>query len=1387
MWAPQGVSYFVQDARTSIHYEVQWDFSRKWAKVSTHGIFGCARVINRSTGDGGFPIDAVVHAHICAHQPCTARPLGSEAIATHGEVIHLQHSDWRPVPPAPLPPLPPPPLPPPSASPTPNPAAAPTPVHGGLPPSPLPPPPLEPPSPASSYSDCDSLGTDPPSSSEAEVEVLPPPEPLAPAEHLPQPPAPPVVPTEPPRRVDLRTPDVAPPLNLEAPVTAVAEETHSGAPSVHMSEVRILQSVTVLAAHMRSPQTRVGYSGFVCFAICYKCRPCIWEGSRKIDVVSRFAPSVLEVCNHDCAVDAVRCCIVHADTGHVDIMPVSEHHPVKECWHYMGAVSDPVACPQTADAQANAHNYYEALQVQVVPTICDGDSALDVMNMMLGKPQSYENRCLLRDAIADWILQVGQKEWFWDILMATGEIAQADVQTMREAQAAATTPVEGPLMIDVNRSAAEALALDTVAERTSPITPAHLKALSWATGLPETESLVDLANSLPEVVLNKQLALHQAEQAGAPAPPAAPGPMLVHKHLVKSRMQVAEAFEQFLVGMGWTPGQRVPRNACGTFRAEYLKGQIPSSRNLRTWHKKWRSTGGKPIKSHGRPLKLDGTAKTKWQRRMKTRGQQGRPHKCPWLRDGLFEWYSSIRYSIDWKAVRARLHTPGISSSGTGKSLARFTRQLIRQKAQQLLNDYCAACLLYGVRVSAPNLSSNWFSSWEAEYGLSMRNANRKYKVPKWVMGERLEIAWKNIARIRALCLACHGYDPQMENWDQSPFHNNETGSADVKTLAVSGSVVPLVEGHADTRKRWTANLTTFSDTARIKQDGPPYCEFVFKGGEKLELRLREYIRERGYGPWISVATTDSGSYKMPDVIRFLKTHLPDNFSPQSRQWRIIIADAFSAHLSPQVFNLCWNRGYVLITLGGGITPVVQTCDTDLNQHVKREYMALETGELLQQMRDGITVPSNPPERCIDLMAAVLTKTSVHLNAAEGYLKVGFTVPLDGSGDQDVVREAGNFWRERDMRAKINATVRQVRDDHAAGRLHWSYTCVKSLILECPKHKQYDDVLRRIEDEDAGISHDERPYLEDHEAEHSDADDDGGWDAEDNATAVAGQGDAYPGNTWEASAHDNADVGDMDDAAVPDQRDKQRCELSVISQLADTRISLREGLADHVAHCTNKITVYETAMESFQEAGAIKLAGHCQNAIDAEKRRLRHLTKEDPEVARHLIRMQDAEAARQLERRRALQELNQQQQTRKRLLAETRQEEKKVLEARKKLRALEDNAVIKKAISTYTPEVLGYNVPNPKSKGYRDKRHIVLDKLSMLGQGLSPAQRADFAWFKEAWDAAMLDTHGPEWGQLFAMHVQNILDEITAGRTNAFSVMMHTETVRVLQSPALRL
>ena len=139
----------------------------------------------------------------------------------------------------------------------------------------------------------------------------------------------------------------------------------------------------------------------------------------------------------------------------------------------------------------------------------------------------------------------------------------------------------------------------------------------------------------------------------------------------------------------------------------------------------------------------------------------------------------------------------------------------------------------------------------------------------------RLEAFWITVFRIRALCVAIHGYDPDMENFDQTPYHANESGSQNSTTLAVKGETVPLIEGRGDTRARWSANLTPFSDAERIRRGELPYCEFMFKHDVKadqssLELRLREHIRGRGYGPWVSVATSSSGSYKEDDILNFL-------------------------------------------------------------------------------------------------------------------------------------------------------------------------------------------------------------------------------------------------------------------------------------------------------------------------------------------------------------------------------------------------------------------------------------------------------------------------------------------------------------------------------------
>ena len=118
-------------------------------------------------------------------------------------------------------------------------------------------------------------------------------------------------------------------------------------------------------------------------------------------------------------------------------------------------------------------------------------------------------------------------------------------------------------------------------------------------------------------------------------------------------------------------------------------------------------------------------------------------------------------------------------------------------------------------------------------------------------------------------------------------------------------------------------------------------CMFrVEGGGERVKPQLEEHLRQRGYGKWVSASCSPSGSYKLQDILSFLERHLP--YQTEDREWRIIMADDHAPHVSPSVAKLCWSRGYVFVPHGGGVTPVVQVLDTELNQFAKRKYMAIE-------------------------------------------------------------------------------------------------------------------------------------------------------------------------------------------------------------------------------------------------------------------------------------------------------------------------------------------------------------------------------------------------------------------------------------------------------------
>ena len=152
-----------------------------------------------------------------------------------------------------------------------------------------------------------------------------------------------------------------------------------------------------------------------------------------------------------------------------------------------------------------------------------------------------------------------------------------------------------------------------------------------------------------------------------------------------------------------------------------------------------------------------------------------------------------------------------------------------------------------------------WSLRWRVEYQVSLRLPNRRWKVKRCVLLERLVITWLNVIRLRRLCILVFGYDPAIEGFDQKPMNLNESGSHQRKTFAWKGSGnVPLKEAQSQTRERWTLTAHVCSDL-RLWPERPP-LEALFKGGRVVGLcvkaALQQLREEEDFGPltWFSVA-----------------------------------------------------------------------------------------------------------------------------------------------------------------------------------------------------------------------------------------------------------------------------------------------------------------------------------------------------------------------------------------------------------------------------------------------------------------------------------------------------------------------------------------------------
>ena len=178
-------------------------------------------------------------------------------------------------------------------------------------------------------------------------------------------------------------------------------------------------------------------------------------------------------------------------------------------------------------------------------------------------------------------------------------------------------------------------------------------------------------------------------------------------------------------------------------------------------------------------------------------------------------WYSIVRHSVDVKIM------------------CRFPKKVLLVKASMLQQDYYTACLKQKVEPEHVQVDGRWLNELLDEYRLSSRVPNRKFKVPRWVLAERLKMFWNASAKLRKLVILTFGYDPIFRNVYQSPFHGNEAGSAACNTIALKGApTVLLIEDHAATRDRVSLNSVTDSSQERISQELPGF-ELMFRAEGK--------------------------------------------------------------------------------------------------------------------------------------------------------------------------------------------------------------------------------------------------------------------------------------------------------------------------------------------------------------------------------------------------------------------------------------------------------------------------------------------------------------------------------------------------------------------------
>ena len=419
----------------------------------------------------------------------------------------------------------------------------------------------------------------------------------------------------------------------------------------------------------------------------------------------------------------------------------------------------------------------------------------------------------------------------------------------------------------------------------------------------------------------------------------------------------------------------------------------------------------------------------------------GRPHKAPTLRENLFQWFCSIRGSVK----------------------GRLPLSALRFQAERLRTLYIATAAKLLRPVNVPKITPKWLQEFRQEKYISLRLPNKRWKLPRHVFLERNQITWLNNIKLRHWIHLATGQEPEcIDNVDQKPFHVNESGSKYQKTLAFKGGVVELVELHSATRERWTANTYGTSDEARAMACDV-WLEMLMKGGTEVLRKLEEGLGQlRGGGSLgklqgVSVATSPSGSYDTNDILAYLRRALPE-WGP-GRRWRILLLDAFTGHNGERIQRLSWERGYLLVYIGGGCTGALQPLDTHLHAPLSKQYQELEMDCLMKIAEENdARCPSLDRTTLMSILVSVWQNSRLHLATCRGFQDNMFTLALDGTEDHLGSEECRKYWDELKMSAMREQAMADVKAAWDAGDLPLTFESYTSLMQPFPP-KGFIDVI----------------------------------------------------------------------------------------------------------------------------------------------------------------------------------------------------------------------------------------------------------------------------------------------------------------------------------------